>query len=206
MESRAYMSTRDVTAVAADLDHWFSEQGMESQSVMGPGGSVVVQARDRQGWKSVLGMNRALTTTLSRTDDHTITANIGSASWADKAVAGAIGLVVLWPLAITAAVGSAQTAALPGRVFGALEGFTQSHSLTQPVPAGHPAVAHKLCPSCGQPADMGARFCQRCGGKLADEPAPCASCGAPLASGMHFCPACGAAAGDPDRTITASAN
>jgi hypothetical protein len=144
----------------------------------------------------MLGTNRALTVSLTRIDEHTTTANVGAGSWMDKAVAGSVSLFVLWPLAITTAVGAAQMAALPHRVFDELTSITQSEATySQPVPQGHPAVAHVLCPQCGHPAAPGARFCQHCGAKMPTEPGACASCGAPLAAGMQFCPNCGTPTG-----------
>lgn len=194
MESRIFVTTRELSAVADDLEKWFAAQGMDAQSFPGPSASTVVQAREKQAWKSALGMNRALTVSLTRIDDRTITANVGSGSWMDKAVVGSVSMVILWPLLVTTAIGTAQMMALPHRVFDALTSITQSEaSFAQPVPRGHPAMAHVMCPQCGQPAAQGARFCQQCGSKLPAEPGPCASCGAPLAAGMRFCPACGTA-------------
>ena len=68
----------------------------------------------------------------------------------------------------------------------------------QPKPAAQQpkSDAAALCPSCGVAVVAGADFCQACGGRLAEEPAPaparfCVRCGAELRSTSRFCPKCG---------------
>src|SRR5687767_6785378 len=60
------------------------------------------------------------------------------------------------------------------------------------------------CPQCGHETQPHARFCEQCGGVLAER---CAACAAPLPPASRFCPACGqpvgALAGRPVSTPTA---
>lgn len=49
--------------------------------------------------------------------------------------------------------------------------------------------APALCPSCGAEAG-GGKFCQQCGGRLAQE-VSCGRCGTTVKAGAKFCPECG---------------
>ena len=62
----------------------------------------------------------------------------------------------------------------------------------------------QVCPACGKEQPYGAAFCNGCGGKLPDPPAPpvgrtCPACGAAVAEDMIFCTNCGAKMPEPEQ-------
>jgi hypothetical protein len=90
---------------------------------------------------------------------------IGRAKWGDKAAAGAAGMLVLWPLAITAAFGAFREGQLPKetlRFLGASVGAGPSRATAAPPPPPAMGVDRK-------PGPLDARF-QR--GDPLGEPAP----------------------------------
>ncbi|MDM8549364.1 hypothetical protein QUF72_04765 [Desulfobacterales bacterium HSG2] len=47
-----------------------------------------------------------------------VNVEIGAGRWIDKAAAGAVSMLILWPLAVTAGIGAWRQANMPGRIFG----------------------------------------------------------------------------------------
>jgi len=47
----------------------------------------------------------------------TLTVDIGAGKWIDKAAAGAVSMVILWPLAVTAGFGAWEQMKMPDRIF-----------------------------------------------------------------------------------------
>ena len=56
-----------------------------------------------------------------------------------------------------------------------------------------PGADEEVCPKCGAPLAPDAVFCDQCGTKVEDEPAPavCGECGTELKEDAKFCPKCG---------------
>lgn len=187
----------DVQALGQALVQWFQQQGFEAQLLQTPPKGYVVQAR-KGGLSSLVGMAAALNVTMTPQAEMTLV-QMGAAQWSDKAVAGAVGALVFWPVLIPAAFGAWKQKQLPDQVFAfidqyiALGGRVTESDLARimttpssPVAAG----AEALCPSCKQPVRAGAKFCDNCGASLT---AVCAKCGASLRMDAKFCDACGAA-------------
>jgi hypothetical protein len=65
-------------------------------------------------------MSSALNIILDHRDDD-LTVEIGAGQWMDKAAVGAVSLFVLWPLAVTAAIGVWSQMKLPEQIFSRLE-------------------------------------------------------------------------------------
>jgi len=64
----------------------------------------------------------------------------------------------------------------------------RAQDLTEGINLKAEAVA--LCPSCGEEAKPGSKFCGACGARLAPK-SECPKCGAKVAVGDKFCPECG---------------
>jgi hypothetical protein len=98
---------------------WLSAEGFNCQRLQMEDGGIVIQIEKAGGWRKVLGMSTAVHI-LFRQVENTVNVEIGNGRWLDKAAAGTLSLLILWPLAITAGIGAWQQMKLPGRVFGYL--------------------------------------------------------------------------------------
>jgi hypothetical protein len=79
-------------------------------------GATLIQVSQPGGWRKFVGMSTALNVILDQQGDD-LTVEIGAGQWIDKAAAGAVSLFVLWPLAVTAAIGALNQMKMPQRVF-----------------------------------------------------------------------------------------
>ena len=98
---------------------WFSAEGFKCQRLQMEDGGIVIQIEKAGGLRKVLGMSTAVHIVF-RQVENTVNVEIGNGRWLDKAAAGTLSLIILWPLAITAGIGVWQQMKLPGRVFGYL--------------------------------------------------------------------------------------
>src|SRR5579864_3767684 len=105
MENRYYQAQGiDIGRLAIDLEGTFVAQGFQVQH-FGTSDQMTVQMKKGGDFAAILGMQRALTVTMQRAPGGVVVM-IGQQKWADKAVAGAVGMVILWPLAFTAGAGA----------------------------------------------------------------------------------------------------
>lgn len=100
----------DVDDLTSRLASFYGSKKLETQVFMGPP-AWSVQARS-PGWRKALGMSTAITCVL-RPDGDELCVEIGRAKWGDKALAGAAGMLILWPLVFTAAAGAFREGQLP---------------------------------------------------------------------------------------------
>lgn len=139
-ESRVFMlNGTDVQKIVTRLEGFFrTEKGMEVQSSETTEGYVMQASQPKDGWKTLTGMRLAVTVQMTVMGNQ-LNVNIGEGQWSDKIGAGAIGLFVAWPLAITA-----------GSKF-------CNHCGTKLI---------TKCPNCGADITQGSAFCSECGQKL----------------------------------------
>ncbi len=193
------------------LTDWYRAQKFEVQVLDMPGGGVVVQARQPEAWRAVLGMSSALNVVLRRQGDDLLV-EIGAGKWVDKAIAGAAGLFILWPLFFTAAYGAWNQSRLPQRTFEFIERFlatgrvpaadVAAWSATQYAQAQHYVQAVQATQSSAAPSQPQATTPpaepQAAGQPEAPQAQPatearfCPQCGAPVPPNARFCPQCGA--------------
>lgn len=112
-----------------------------------------------------------------------------------QAGAGAVGIFLLWPLAVTAGIGVYKQKKLPSEIFEVVYRCTMGEPTSfrtagVPVNAAPTAPAGAVCPQCGAQIFANARFCSACGAKLQTV---CPGCGAPVKPGSKFCSECGRA-------------
>lgn len=121
-ESRVFMlNGTEVSQIVTRLENFFrTEKGMEVQSSQTTDGYVMQASQPKDGWKTLTGMRLALTVQMAVMGDK-LNVSIGEGQWSDKIEAGAIGLFVAWPLAITAGMGALKQKKLPGEVFQVIE-------------------------------------------------------------------------------------
>ena len=189
-ESRVFsLNGMDVGAVVSRVEGFFrTEKGMEVQSSKTADGYVMQASQQKDGWKTISGTRLAITIQMAVFGNQ-LNVTIGEGQWSDKIGAGAIGLFVAWPLAITAGMGAFKQKKLPGEVFQVIE--TTIMTGGQPVVvtgAGQTVAAGMIvCPSCKAQLSAGSKFCNHCGTKLITK---CPNCGADITQGSAFCSFC----------------
>ena len=190
-ESRVFMlNGTEVSQIVNRLENFFrTEKGMEVQSSQTTDGYVMQASQPKDGWKTLTGMRLAITVQMAVMGDK-LNVSIGEGQWSDKIGAGAIGLFVAWPLAITAGMGAFKQKKLPGEVFQVIE--TTIMTGGQPVVvtgAGQTVAAGMtVCPNCKTQLSADAKFCDRCGTRLGRK---CPNCGANVNQNSVFCCECG---------------
>lgn len=190
-ETRVFMlNGTEVRDIVTRLEGFFrTEKGMDVQSSQTTDGYVMQASQPKDGWKTLTGMRLAVTVQMAVAGDQ-LNVSVGEGQWSDKIGAGAIGLFVAWPLAITAGMGAYKQKKLPSEVFQVIENTIMTGG--QPVVvsgAGQTVAAGMtLCPSCKAQLAPGSKFCNRCGAKLGQK---CQNCGAEITADSAFCSECG---------------
>lgn len=114
---RFYAPSMSVSDVTRELQDWLRGESFDCQDLRTEQGGVLIQVRQQGGWRALVGMQTALNVILYKDGDE-ITVEIGAGQWLDKAAAGVVSLFVLWPLAVTAAIGAWNQMKMPERIFG----------------------------------------------------------------------------------------
>lgn len=190
-ETRVFMlNGTQVQDIVTRLEGFFrTEKGMDVQSSQTTDGYVMQASQPKDGWKTLTGMRLAVTVQMAVAGDQ-LNVSIGEGQWSDKIGAGAIGLFVAWPLAITAGMGAYKQKKLPSEVFQVIENTIMTGGQPVVVPGVGQTVAAgmTLCPSCKAQLAPGSKFCNRCGAKLGQK---CPNCGAEITADSAFCSECG---------------
>lgn len=190
-ETRVFMlNGTQVQDIVNRLEGFFrTEKGMDVQSSQTTDGYVMQASQPKDGWKTLTGMRLAVTVQMAVAGDQ-LNVSIGEGQWSDKIGAGAIGLFVAWPLAITAGMGAYKQKKLPFEVFQVIENTIMTGGQPVVVSGTGQTVADgmTLCPSCKAQLAPGSKFCNRCGAKLGQK---CPNCGAEITADSAFCSECG---------------
>ena len=213
MESRFYQAQAiDIERLAIDLERMFLMQSYQVQH-FGSSDHMTVQIKKGGDFAAILGMQRALTLTMQRSPSGVL-AMVGQQKWADKAAAGVVGMLILWPLAFTAGAGAIQQVQLGSQVMNSLDMLVSQqvpHVQVGPIPPGMmpPYQQPGSLPVYTQPwpprQEMAAPVpdspqankvtCAHCGALNDEGDNYCMGCGQPLASQepqKALCPMCGA--------------
>ena len=102
--------------VIGDVRGWLDAEGFDCQQITTENASILLQVKKRGSWRDFVGMATSLNIVFGHSSDF-LTVEIGAGKWLDKATAGGAGMLVLWPLAITAGMGAWEQMKLPDRVF-----------------------------------------------------------------------------------------
>lgn len=190
-ETRVFMlNGTQVQDIVTRLEGFFrTEKGMDVQSSQTTDGYVMQASQPKDGWRTLTGMRLAVTVQMAVAGDQ-LNVSIGEGQWSDKIGAGAIGLFVAWPLAITAGMGAYKQKKLPSEVFQVIENTIMTGGQPVVVSGAGQTVADgmTLCPSCKAQLPPGSKFCNRCGAKLGQK---CPNCGAEITADSAFCSECG---------------
>lgn len=220
-ESRTYLLNNvDIQIVIDELSRFLhTEKGMDVQTAPTPDGYLLQAGQPKDTLRTLSGMRLATTVQFSIVENN-LNVTIGEGQWSDKLGAGAVGLFLLWPLAITAGIGAYKQKNLPDEIFHVIGCILQpaaqnmgagapfsSGAQTPPQPDMHaapqtqaptsgaspiPTPVNEMitCPQCAAKLLAGSNFCNICGTKLNST---CPGCGAPLIPGSKFCSNCGQA-------------
>lgn len=173
--------------VVSRLEGFFrSEKGMEVQSTSTAEGYIMQASQPKDGWKTISGMRLAVTVQLT-VMDRMLNVTVGEGEWSDKIGAGALGLFIAWPLAITAGMGAFKQKKLPAEIFQVVETCIMSGGRAVVVNSMQ-TPGMETCPACHGTVPAGSKFCSRCGTKLGGS---CPNCGAAVQPGSAFCSECG---------------
>ncbi len=190
-ESRMFMlNGTDVQTVIARLENFFrAEKDMEVQSSRTTDGYIMQASQPKDGWKTLTGMRLAVTVQITEMDNQ-INVTVGEGQWSDKIGAGAIGLFIAWPLAITAGMGAFKQKKLPSEIFRVVESCLLSGGKAVVINGAGSAVTdgNIVCPNCKAQIPAESKFCNHCGTKIGSK---CPACGADTVPGSAFCPECG---------------
>ena len=190
-ESRVFMlNGTEVSGIVTRLENFFrTEKGMEVQSSQTTDGYVMQASQPKDGWKTLTGMRLAITVQMTVMDDK-LNVSIGEGQWSDKIGAGAVGLFIAWPLAITAGMGALKQKKLPGEVFQVIENTIIAGGQPVVVTGAGQTVAAGMtvCPNCKTQLSADSKFCDRCGTRLGRK---CPNCGADVKQNSVFCSECG---------------
>lgn len=191
----------DASAVGKEVENFLrSSKKLVTEGTKTPDG-YFVQAKEQEGssWKRLAGMTMAIQVQIVEISD-TITVNIGNGQWSDKIGAGAVGVVLFAPLAVTAAVGAYNQKKLPGEIFDHIEKFLLGGGKSVMMNSFGANVANEnevICPNCKSSNSNDTKFCGNCGSPLT---ATCPSCGASVALDTKFCGQCGSPMEVPGKT------
>lgn len=188
-ESRAFKLRNGITAEKVGKGvEWFlrNRKNLVVESAPTAEG-FFVQAKEESGWKKFAGMDLATQVQIIQTES-IVTVEVGTGKWADKIGAGAVGMVLFAPLAVTAAVGAYGQKKLPSEIFSFVEQFITSGGENIFGTQGISQASMIACPKCGEQMGEQSKFCPSCGEKMVKE---CPNCKAPLAAGVKFCSTCG---------------
>ena len=98
------------------VQEWLEAQDLELQRVPVDDDTTFMQVRSKGGWKKFIGMSTALSIHFDHVNGQ-LKVHIGEGKWMDKVATGGISMFVLWPLAVTTAVGVYSQMKLPDKIF-----------------------------------------------------------------------------------------
>lgn len=102
------------------LKGWLSSQDLEVQTIPVDDDTTFIQVRSKGRWRRLIGMTTALSIHLDMASDN-LKVTIGEGKWMGKIATGSISMFVLWPLAVTTAVGVYTQMKYPEKVFDFIE-------------------------------------------------------------------------------------
>lgn len=210
-DTRVYvLNGTDMQTVAERVETFLKEEkNMEVQGVPS-GESYLIQATQKDTLRTIAGMRLATTVQMTVSGDN-LNVTIGEGQWADKLGAGAFGLFIAWPLAVTAGIGAYKQKKLPEEILNLIGQVLMNpgQPVVTPVaptaastapatptaaapgqgtPQATAAAQTQVCPQCQAQVPAGAKFCNNCGAKLITV---CPECGANVRPGSKFCSECG---------------
>jgi hypothetical protein len=114
---RRYLcQSTDTERLISDLKAWLRTEEFDSTQVNTENQGVLLEIKKRGDWRKYVGMATALNILFHQSGD-TLTVEIGAGQWIDKAGAGAVGMFVFAPIALTAGYGVWEQKKMPEKIF-----------------------------------------------------------------------------------------
>lgn len=123
----------DLDDLVSRLQSWLQREGFTTQVLQTEDGGTLIQVEKQGSWRKFLGMSTALNVVLRRQGDE-LAVEVGAGQWVDKAAAGVVSLFILWPLAVTAAIGAWDQMKLPERIFDYIANCLHRHDTAATAP------------------------------------------------------------------------
>lgn len=116
-QSRSYTAPGlELGTLVSALEGWLTSQDFRFQALKTDDGNTLVQIEQAAGWRKITGMSTALNIVLNQSGDQ-LNVEIGAGQWLDKVAGGTVGMLLLWPLAVTTAIGTWNQSQMPTKVF-----------------------------------------------------------------------------------------
>lgn len=117
-QSRSFACPSDrYEDLIGSMQDWFAHENFECQRLTVADGGCLLQVQKIGSWRKFVGMSTAVNVVFHHVDS-TLNVEIGAGRWLDKGAVATVSLFVLWPLAVTAAVGAWGQAQFPERIMG----------------------------------------------------------------------------------------
>jgi len=139
MEKRTYpIKDFPVMHLAEALEEWYQSMGFETQILSTQYRGMIIQARKEGFLRTVVGMSSAITVTVDQKETYLLI-EVGGANWADKAAAGAIGLIVFWPTLVSAGFGAYEQSKVLKQTWDVVHRYIMSYSSRTPSAGSYQA-------------------------------------------------------------------
>lgn len=116
-QTRSFACPRSrLPSLIGSVERWLRGENFNCQTLTTDDGGTLLQVEKKGGWRKFVGMSTTLNVVF-RPAAETVNVEIGAGRWIDKAVASSVGMLLLWPFAITSAIGTWQQTKMPGRVY-----------------------------------------------------------------------------------------
>ena len=170
------------------------EKGMEIQSAPVEHGCVIQATQKKDTLKMLVGMRLATTVQLVVSGEN-LNVVIGEGQWADKLGAGAVGLFLAWPLAVTAGIGAYQQKKLPEDVLNVISRTLMSPGQFAPKEVTGGMMTGAVGNGVSGIGTAGTETAGADGGETGEAATEkvqvCPQCHAPVQAGAKFCSNCG---------------
>ena len=111
-----FCPTSCFSELIASTEHWLGREGFKCRKLQTKDGGILLQIEKVGGGRKLVGMSTALNIVFHQVEN-TVNMEIGAGRRIDKATTGAVGFLILWPLAVIAGIGARQQMEMPERVF-----------------------------------------------------------------------------------------
>jgi hypothetical protein len=133
-EKRIYKAEASTTIACINaLENYLIQDNFKCQQMPTEDGGILLQIEKKGGWRKLTGNSTALNITFHQENEHQMTVEIGAGRWVDKAGAGAVGMLIFAPLAVTAVIGAVKQSKMSGKIFEYIENYLGAVSKGSPL-------------------------------------------------------------------------